>query len=122
MCFANSTSPNLWAQRDADVANCLTNLHYVQADVCISVAGSSCDNGYIAAGGRIQNSRLALIGSGTQKHAQISADESSAIQQGYNSLVGGAASAGWPVISLCTGYCNGATRVVQINWIGDLSC
>ncbi|KAF1816428.1 hypothetical protein P152DRAFT_446084 [Eremomyces bilateralis CBS 781.70] len=43
-----------FSAEDVEIAKCLTNLHYRQTDVCISVQGSSCDNnGYTARGGRI---------------------------------------------------------------------
>lgn len=46
---------NEFFQKDADVAKCILDLHSNQKDVCISVKGSSCDNGYIAGGGQLQN-------------------------------------------------------------------
>lgn len=54
VCYQNNSQPILFGQAEADAANCLTNLHYTQADTCIDVAGSSCDNGYTAGGGHLQ--------------------------------------------------------------------
>lgn len=53
-CWANNTDNVMFGQAEANAANCLTNLHYTQADTCISVAGSECDTGYTAGGGRLQ--------------------------------------------------------------------
>ncbi|KAJ5091617.1 hypothetical protein NUU61_006487 [Penicillium alfredii] len=72
-----------FTQQDADVAKCLTNLHYVQEDTCISVKGSMCDNGYLDGGGRIQNTQLSLL-----YDAQLTADQSSAMQYAIQSMVG----------------------------------
>ena len=53
---SEKTKPDsLWGGRDVKVAQCLTDLHYKQTDGCISVKGSSCDNGYVAVDGRMQN-------------------------------------------------------------------
>lgn len=53
-CWTNATDTVMFGQAETNVAKCLTNLHYTQADTCISVQGSECDNGYIAGGGRLQ--------------------------------------------------------------------
>jgi hypothetical protein len=44
-CAGSWTGTTNWTQGDADTAKCLTNLHYVQNDKCITKSGSSCDNG-----------------------------------------------------------------------------
>ncbi|KAI9658811.1 MAG: hypothetical protein M1831_003837 [Alyxoria varia] len=71
--------------KDADVAKCLTNLHYVQPDKCISVKGSSCDNGYIESGGRLQNALLLVVGA---HDGPITADQSLQYQSGIDALIG----------------------------------
>ncbi|KAM0342010.1 hypothetical protein ACHAPU_009738 [Fusarium lateritium] len=77
-----------WDQATADAAKCLTNLHFTQANVCIDVKGSECDNGFIDNGGRLQSSVMGLVGSGYQKRAQITSGQSIAFQAAINDLVG----------------------------------
>lgn len=126
MCYDNGTGSNIWAQRDIDVANCLTNLHYVQNDACISTAGSECDNGYIDAGGLIQNLRIIDVfgsGDGETGSNQITGSQSSALQMGFNGLLGqGTLGSIGPYLSTCQDYCNGAELTVQVNWQGGVAC
>lgn len=80
-CASAAPGDNVFSQGDADVINCLTNLHYQQSgDMCISVAGSSCDNGYVSGGGRVQNLWISSN--------NLDAAQSSAIQGAYGQLVG----------------------------------
>lgn len=83
-------------QEDADASDCLTNLHYVQSDQCITVAGSSCAysggimNGYVAYLGGTQASQMgqgAMSGTAAGQW-DISASESATIQSAINRFVG----------------------------------
>ena len=96
ICFSNKTdvdedstvSSFVFAQPDVDVANCLTNLDYVQADACISTSGSSCDiDGYMDNGGYIKNARTPTGASGTSEDNRLSADQSSAVQAVFSLLL-----------------------------------
>lgn len=124
LCYDNSTTGGLFiAQRDIDVLNCLTNLHYIQGDSCISVKGSSCDNGYVSGGGRIDNLRILALGDGTSDRLKISSDQSRAFQAGWNSLLGqNIVGSFGPYATACTGYCNIPEMEFQANWLGSQSC
>ena len=66
---------------DAQVAACITDLHNLQADTCISVYGSHCDtDNYVSNGGIIKNGRMPIIGSGTSSYAQLTNPQSEAAQ------------------------------------------
>lgn len=71
-----------WTQGDADAAKCLTNLHYVQNDKCITKAGSSCDNGD-ASPDVVTAYDTFLYGP-----YQLSSDDSRAVQAAMDALVG----------------------------------
>lgn len=67
----------IWVQDDANTANCLINLHYMQGDGCISVKGSSCEA--TAGSSKILNARVGM---------QLSGDDSSSLQAASSAIVG----------------------------------
>lgn len=77
-CYTPGTS--MFYDFDATVANCIINLHYTQADACISVAGSVCGQGY---GGGLMTGFVSW-----RTATKLSADQSRAIQAAANALVG----------------------------------
>ena len=70
---------------DFDVAamKCIINLHYVQDDACIDVAGSVCGNGY---GGGLMLGHMGFLG-GNIKADQISAQDSVSFQAAADSML-----------------------------------
>ena len=70
---------------DFDVATmkCIINLHYVQDDACIDVAGSVCGNGY---GGGLMLGHMGFLG-GNIKADQISAQDSVSFQAAADSML-----------------------------------
>ena len=128
-CWQNDSDTTPFGDNEVAVANCLTNLHYTQADTCISTEGSECDNGYVAGGGRLQNLREPIIGSGTQGDAQINADESAALQAAVWAVDGqnvkGLGGYGpFFILSTDDTYTtleNDAAQM-QVNWIGETAC
>ncbi|KAJ3540419.1 hypothetical protein NM208_g5075 [Fusarium decemcellulare] len=88
VCWRNDTGLVVWDEPTVNVANCLTHLHYTQANTCISVKGSMCDNGYIDGGGRLQNLHTVIAASGNSEAARLTALESATIQAGIRALQG----------------------------------
>ena len=70
---------------DFDVAamDCIINLHYVQDDACIDIAGSVCGNDY---GGGLMMGHMGFLG-GNIKADQISALDSVSFQAAANSML-----------------------------------
>ena len=70
---------------DFDVAamKCIINLHFVQDDACIDVAGSVCGNGY---GGGLMLGEMGYLG-GNIKADQISAQDSVSFQAAADSML-----------------------------------
>ncbi|KAH7329663.1 hypothetical protein B0I35DRAFT_474237 [Stachybotrys elegans] len=87
-CWQNETDTTPWDQGAVDAAKCLTHLHSVQANTCISVSGSTCDNGYIEGGGRLQNLQTAIWTGGDDPVSQLTPEESITIQAGIEGLNG----------------------------------
>ncbi|KAK4501181.1 hypothetical protein PRZ48_006987 [Zasmidium cellare] len=129
-CWQNVSDTMPWTQTEIDVANCLTNLHYEQASVCISVAGSECDlNGYVANGGRQQMMHTLIAAGGSDGAAQLSAQDSTTIQAAIRSLEGqnvkGTGGSGPDFYAVTD---ESATKAVDyasqlsVNWIGEDEC
>ena len=70
---------------DFDVATmkCIINLHFVQDDACIDVAGSVCGNGY---GGGLMLGEMGYWG-GNIKADQLSAEDSISFQAAADSML-----------------------------------
>ena len=69
---------------DVSAMKCILNLHYTQADKCISVAGSTCANGYT---GGIMNGHTNLLTSGYDSANQLTSDQSGALQAAAESML-----------------------------------
>ena len=133
--WITTTSGNgkyLFTQNDADVANCLVNLHYTQNTRCISVGSSSCQGKVTTS--KIQNSKsinptAGAIGelTGTK---QITAAQSRAIQAAVQSLVGTQVSSnysddpsdGGGVVGIASGDAGSEDAQLFLDFIGQDQC
>lgn len=70
---------------DFDVAamKCIINLHYIQRDACIDIAGSVCGKGY---GGGLMKGEMGFLG-GNIKADQLSAQDSATLQAAADSML-----------------------------------
>ncbi|KAJ3524603.1 hypothetical protein NM208_g11997 [Fusarium decemcellulare] len=129
VCWRNDTGLVVWDEPTVNAANCLTHLHYAQANTCISVKGAPCVSGYIESGGRLQNFQTLIIADGNSESARLTSDESRTIQAGIRALQGYSVSGtedNGPFFYVVTSETGDKTTsyAAQLNarWIGENEC